>query len=355
MTETSTKFTEAHFNAKADRYYLALRSYPLARMTELLPFFFLINTFIKRDTRALTASDMLCGCGYVSSALNGCFRQIHGVDVSERMLRYYPFSPRIEKLKAAVDQHSELLRKKINVDVIVSLAGLHHVYELTDGELNKQRSNKLQQSVLAGWAEALPVNGVMIIADVSMPEHKPKFQSHKFSLINGDTPLAKRYQKYRGDMISQFNGLDDLIPGTPNTIDDYINTIIKNVPSVVEAQPGLWFREVVSRYGIYGHVDNFLNPQMVIKSVVDKSSFDVAYIEIPTPWIFPDYDAFLYFFYEKFVFGGVVHSLTQIDVKIRNLILNRASELLGITKLKGGTIAVGWRLGFYVFRRKETS
>src|SRR5687768_1903052 len=81
----STRAVEAHFNAKAKRWHRALAAAPAARRLEQLAFMLLIARHWRSDPRRAVAADLLCGSGFLSEALDGCFRLMIGVDVSQEM------------------------------------------------------------------------------------------------------------------------------------------------------------------------------------------------------------------------------------------------------------------------------
>lgn len=353
MREHSTRFTEAHFDAKADRYQAALQSCPSARAMETLPFLLFLNTLLDNPPGQLTASDMLCGSGVLTSTLRGCFRCIHGIDVSGQMLRHFPIGPGVDRCKASVDEQSEVLANRIRADVIVALAGLHHVYEVVDGQVDSATSDALQADVIQGWAAALPPGGVMVIADVTDPSVPVDRAQTDFEIRQRYPALNDRYIRTRNAMLEDSGFPSESVPSAPKSLGNYIQSVQSAFTGAHPANPGLWFREVVAKHGLYGHVDHFLNPKNILQSVGNDPAFSALYLEIPTPWVFPCLEAFVYFFYEKFALGPVVDSYEDITTSVREMIYADAKRFLGLTQIPQAGIAVGWRLGFYLFKRQS--
>lgn len=347
MKEHSIRFTEVHFDAKASRYQAAIRSSPLARTFEQLPFLLFLGSTINRDPHELVAADLLCGSGFLTHALRSCFRRIVGIDVSREMLAYFPVGENLERLKAGLDEHPEVLSTQVQPDVILALAGLHHVYEVVDGIKDPEASDALQQAVLMGWARSLPQHGVMIVADVTDPS-VPITYSSEGPLLDAISPaFLQVFEKHTRDLGTSLPLAGPLFSELPASISAYIDHVHAIAPCSREAQPGLWFRDVVARYGSFGHTDHFADPAVWIEPLV-REGFRVRYHEIPTPWVFASADALVFFFYEKFVFGPPVDSVRDIPSGIRSLIEKKTRRYLGLSELASGAVAVGWRLGFYV-------
>lgn len=352
MKRNSVSFTEAHFNAKAKRYQNALCAVPHARDLEFLPFLLLLGCHLDRDPRRLVAADLLCGSGVLTNSLRGCFRKIVGIDVSQGMLSSYPVGVGVTAVHAALDEHTDLLTNRIKPDVIMALAGLHHVYLMEDGHISDEASDKLQASVMLGWARSLPPHGVMIIADVTSPDVAVTFSENTTACPQAQEIISTRFSELSHGLGASIQGPSFFPNGLPSSVKDYVDTIAKYTNCGMEANPGAWFREVVASRGLYGHVDHFLRPGNLIESL-RREGYKVEYHELPTAWIFPSMEDFLFFFYEKFVFGPE----RSEGEEIQDLIQKHIPELpdlvqryLGIQEIEQGKIGIGWRLGYYVVK-----
>jgi len=353
MRVDPVRVTEAHFDAKADRYQGALRVAPQARDLELLPFLLFLNSKLPLNPKELVAGDLLCGGGILTSAVRGCFKQIYGVDVSKAMLSYYPVGPGLKRIKGSLDEHSNLLTTQMSPDVILSLVGLHHVYEIVNGNVDPEQSGILQQTTLLKWAQTLPPHGVMVVADVTDQSVQLAQYHNNNALQNLWTDLASRYSEMAATLNKYLSLPIGLNQSLPETINEYTSGVLSNAPDASKARPAVWFREVVCRYGLYGHTDHFLNPSKLV-SHLRTNGFEAEFYEMPTPWIFSSEDEFVYFFYEQFALGPKVDSIEGIPSEISDFIKDKVREYLGMNHLKHGGIAVGWRLGYYVISPRNS-
>lgn len=346
MSQRSTHFTESHFDAKADRYQAAIRSVLTARYLELIPFFLLLDSCLAADPLKLRAADLLCGSGYLTESLRGCFGQIHGVDVSQGMLRNFPRSARTIAVKAAVDEQTEILRDRIKPNIIVSLAGLHHIYEMENGQVEDAPSGQLQEQLILDWATSLPPEGVMVIADVTDPTLSAPFSKDNSPCRVLTRPLRQKVETLWQSLWQSIDISDSAAPFLSSSLAEYVRAIGDVTHCPAQASPGQWFRKVVAAHGMFGHVDHFLNPQSLL-GTLREHGFRAEYQEIPTPWLFPAREDFVYYFYEKFAFGPPAQSFSDISEPTQRLIETEANRHLGVCRLPGGGIAVGWRLGYY--------
>lgn len=288
--------------------------------------------------------------GYLTSSVKGLFRQCYGVDVSAGMLSYYPVSPGVKRIKSSLDKQSAILTNQIKPNIILSLAGIHHIYEIVDGEVYQEQSEALQETVILGWARSLTENGFMVIADVTKPDIPPVFPGKAVELESRNVLITERLKQLVEPLARITHDFDLFNENIPKTFAEYSNRLLAKLPTVAKSQPGLWFRNIVAERGIYGHIDYFLNAPKICETLIGNG-FDVQFYELPTPWIFNSLESFLYFFYEKFGFGPQVDSFDEIPTNIRLMIKTECENYLGITNLKGGAVSVGWRLGYYIVRK----
>lgn len=346
MNSDSTRFTEAHFDAKANRYQTAITSVPEARTLEILPFLLFLARHLRRDPMTLNVADLLCGSGFLTSGIKRCFGRVYGVDISAGMLQYYPVSHGVQRRKSALDEQSTILSREIKPDCIVALAGLHHVYEVVDGHVDEGLSDLLQQKILLEWANCLPKDGIMIVADVTNPAISVSYSKAPLSMTSRSETLTKQFVRMSKALELSISR-SFITNGRHELLGEYVESVATVAPPAARTSPGSYFREVVAKDGIYGHVDNFLNPAG-ITNALNSRGYGVEYYELPTPWLFPSIDEFIFFFYEKFALGPQVDSFDDIRPEFRAMIKNSADRYLGLIELEGGAVSVGWRLGYYV-------
>ena len=347
---TASQFSESHFDAKADRYHAAIRAVPTARYLEILPFFLLLNSHFRTAPSQLVIADLLCGGGYLSEAFRGCFRHLYGIDVSSRMLRMFPRSPTVSAIKAAVEEQTEILGK-LRPDIIVSLAGLHHIYHIQEGKVDPTFSTELQCQLILTWAKCLSPDGLMIIADVTDPGLPAAFTESDLSCKISDKSMADRaeflYRSLRQNLVLP----ETAMPFPSPTLSQHSTRLCDFTHSTAKASPGNWFRRIVAERGLYGHMDNFVNPNGLI-SFLTRNGFSAEYFEMPTPWLFPSKKDFVYYFYEKFAFGPPVQAYPDISSEMEVMIVDKADQFLGIYEFPSGGVSVGWRLGYYRILRQ---
>lgn len=342
---TSTHFSESHFDAKAERYHAAIRAVPSARYLELLPFFLILNSHFSDNETELVIADLLCGGGFLTEGFRGCFRQLYGIDVSQNMLRAFPRCANITAIKAALEEQPDIL-KKVKPNVIISLAGLHHIYEINNGKVELGPSADLQQQLVLAWANCLAPSGIMIIADVTDPTLPAPFLQDNINCQILNRTLAKRADFLFGSLRQSLDFPENTISFPAANLGQYVRSVCEFTQCREQTSPGAWFRNIVTEQGLYGHADHFLNPVSLIKSL-QKNGFQAEYYEMPTPWLFPSQEDFIYFFYEKFAFGPPSLSFSDIPQTTQKMIVNKAEEFLGVHYFSNGGVSVGWRLGYY--------
>lgn len=350
MRQRSSRLVEAHFDAKAERYHRAIRAVPAARDLEILPFLLLLDDALsERDPRSLSLADMLCGSGFLTQALRGCFGDIVGMDISGGMLKYYPVGPRLRRRKAALDDQSTVLQAGQRPDVIVSLAGLHHVFVLEGGRIDRDASDEVQARVISNWAASLAEGGALILADVTSPDEAPEFPTSAELLASGDGVFRERLgeleRQCRVLLRSEWPSVT-----RPTSALAYAEHVLSAAPGAASANPGNWFRDVVENYGLYGHTDHFLHPERLVTTLRGEG-LHASYVELPTPWIFPSVPDMQFFFYEKFALGPMGDAEDEIAAESRELIMELAAKHLTVREFPGGAVATGWRLGYYVVRK----
>jgi len=264
------------------------------------------------------------------------------------MLSTYPVGAGLECRKASLDEQSGMLRDVLRPDVIVTLAGLHHIYMVNGGTVNRAESTRLQQEVILSWAQTIPSHGALILADVTSPECEVRQLDKLLPLRDTFTAISHRFNQIGFNVAGVVRRRRFSSWNYPESISSYADYILgESSCALSAARPGAWFRDVISAQGLYGHVDHFLLPEALLSSLRELG-YKAYHFELPTPWLFSSLDDLIFFFYEKFAFGPPVDSFEDIASEIRDAICSQAEEYLGIAKLPGGAVSVGWRLGYYL-------
>lgn len=348
MNHESVALNRAYFDSKASRFHSAFASAPAARTFELLPLlFFLGNCSRKKSWQQSVLADLLCGDGYFAKGLDGCFGRIHGVDLSAALLSFFPKTSTTLSTIATLDESTDILREKIRPDAIISVAGLHHIYEIEHGVINPASSDKLQVEVLLNWMACLPKDGLMVISDIPDPG-----SAKEYSLPNNDWRIHDRILearlKARIELLAKELKLSTAsMQVQPTTIGEYVRQVLDYTNCSTNAQPGRWFREVVAKKSLFGHVDHFPKPTEIVPGLRARG-YNVEYYDLPTPLMFASVDSALYFMYEAFALGPKVESAAEIPQAFRGAMKEQIAEHLGIEANGRGPVSIGWRSGYYI-------
>jgi SAM-dependent methyltransferase len=347
----STDYAESHFDAKAERYQRALNLYPLARGFELLPFFLLLQRVGRWHTRPARLVDALCGGGYLTSALSPCFERTLGVDVSTRMLTFYPAGDTISSSQAPIETQFAVL-KQLRPDVVACLVGLHHVYDQQGSRIDREASDALQATVVEHWVRALAPHGCVIVADVADPDEKPPLHTELRTLPESETVFTQQLRIMLSNLAQSIAVSDTIMTDCPSSVGKYVDGVRLLAPQACRSRPALWFREIVNQHGAFGHADHF--PRMArLRDTLHSVGLDARYFEIPTPWAFASEDALVHFFHELFAFGPTAASPEKVSASKRAFILDQADRYLGLTYDAHGPVFSGWRLGYLVVRTRH--
>lgn len=351
MSLETLDLNRTYFDLKAARYHAAFKSAPAARTMELLPFLFFLGSQTQKKSENMVLADLLCGDGHFVGALDGSFRMIQGVDLSPALLSYFPSSATAKARVAAIDESSDLLARDLEPDAIISTAALHHIYHLENGLVDPVRSDERQLAVLLNWANSLPQDGVMVVADLPEPEEAVAFSTDDRRLRLQDGLLAAKADTRVQFLANELGQASLPWSGRPATIKEYVQQVVSfSHCAPQKAQPGRWFNEVVARKSLYGHVAHFPRPSVLVPGLQDKG-FQVEYHDLPTPLLFASTKAFVRFFYDAFALGPKLEGNSEVPASTEQSICRLVEEHLGIYRHPSGSVCVGWRSGYYCVTR----
>lgn len=345
MRLTSERMSEEQFNERGNRYCRAMEAVPDARRLEFAPYPLLLHRALAgRDPSGLLAADVLCGSGPLTRALGGVFRRIVGLDISAEMLSHYPVGEQVEAMRVPLSKQQALL-EALRPDVILGVAGMHHVFVVEDGELDPAASTEFQVMTLCSWASSLAPGGVLLIADGTHRAVDASFTDDARPLGRPTTALGERYAA-----LTRWGDVGHDGSGWPDSLAGHRDAVLTLAPVTPAHGPARWFGDFVNTHGIYGHSDHFLFPREIVDGV-RKRGLVIEYFELPTPWLFPSLDALAFYFHELFCLGPPAHGIGEVAPAARARILQWVEEGLGLHALRNGSFATGWRLGYYTLRR----
>jgi len=340
MKHDSMAFETAHFNRKALRWKRALRACPTARLWEVEPFRMLMRAHTDEVLGRATLLDMMAGNGFLSRHLDLGLRRVVGADIAGSMLEDFPG----EHICLSDEAQPPDVFERVQPDIIVSLAGMHHVYVEDDGRVLEEESQALQEKTLCGWLRA-PSAPLVVLADVTenpahertaMSDGAHSVQAH-FSAALLATPLPPAVRQLSGNQL---------------TLDQYARTWRAELarPEIRSSQGvASWFHEVVTPHGELGHREHFLRPTRLM-GAMRSQGLSACYLELPTPWVFRSVPEMLWFLNEKFLFAPTMDKSGIARTEIGRRIERWAHDYLGVRELPGGGLLLSWTLGFYFAR-----
>ena len=345
MNNQSQELNLSYFAAKGTRYHRAFANAPAARIMEVLPFLFLIGDRLPADTRNLVVADLLCGDGYFSAALAPCFQHAHAVDLSPALAPYIPRSGKITPHLQALDSSTRFVAD-LAPDVIISNAGLHHLYHLENGRVLPDQSDELQLSVLLNWVNSLRPNGVLVVADI--PGENGPFTQSTAPLQLTDGALRAQLFTQQAVQASAFGRLSLPWSLPPSNAHAYAAQVQAATHcSAGKTNPATWFREVVAKLSTYGHVDHFSRSSFLVPRLQERG-LTVGYYDLPTPLGFKDTESFIRFFNDAFGLSSELSVTEPVPETLTRSIIEHAEKHLGVWSDDAGTVWVGWRSGYYV-------
>lgn len=284
---------------RARRYWQAQQAHPAARTAELLGL--LPACLPADDSRSSVAVDLGAGTGYLSVLLDQIYDDVIRIDISPAMLQA-PGDVEDDEVVAdiglAVDQVSETRL----IDLVASLAVLHHICIAVDGVVDITRTEARQSEVIARWSNRLRTGGRMVIADVGA------------RISSNANYLPALASAFSGTWAREFtrSWLDDLdrkLPGyglsdalqifAPTDRNDAVNLPIllrsydEQGLEVDRWGPIPFFDEIVATRSIDGHEAFFHDEETLRTLLVGAGLTDVVVGVIPTPWLFnSEADAF---------------------------------------------------------------
>ena len=353
MEDEALNLNQDYFNNRAARHHAAFAAAPFARTFEILSFLYFLgsgNPSLRRKDAVL--GDLLCGDGYFSGHLDGCFRHVYGVDLSSGLLGFFPKSETASCIVEPVTETTNILEREVQPDFLVSMAGLHHIYSMVDGEVDASASDQKQIEVLSNWMKAVPDGGKMIVGDIPDSDSTGEFVVCDKAEEFFDDDLTRRGQAIRESLAREINLPRVPVEVWPERFGDFVGQIQNLVECVESCSPASWFREVAAKQNPQGHIDHFPSVNR-LKSGLEENGLNVDYYDIPTPLMFGSKDSALRFMHEAFGLGNQIETAADLSNDTRDKLEANIIEHLGIKELNSGQVFVGWRSAFYVVTHQQ--
>jgi len=341
-----TNIEKERFQKKANGYSKALKLVPYARDFEIIPILNILNDFLNKSDlskNSVRIVELMAGSGFLTNHLiNAGFKNIDVFEVSPDMvnnisinnskrnnINIHPISDITE-----IEEHL----KQIKPNIIISLAGYHHLIDYNDDKsINIDKSIDYQKRVTDICINSVAIKHLVLIIDIfsddilkaqPMPVYWKK-KRYKFLLPSKLIPNKISTSIYNSENIEVYSSI---------LFKNFINPASKNNSAIK------WFRNVIDKYTIAGHKDIAINKKF-IKEL--KKDYLVKYSSVYTPWIFKDRKQLndyikTFWFLEK---SSEKDKLKEIFDLIDVMNLSRTIE--------EGTTFFNWELTYITVQKKD--
>ncbi len=337
-----TKFIE-----KAPGYKEALHFAPLARGIEIFAIIGILDGYVK--SRGLSKSEVviaeiMAGNGYLSQFLvKAGYKRIHSLEASNHMANDSYLNDRYIQLHAIESIYSigDIL-KSIKPNVVISIAGFHHMLEYNNKGVNADKSIKKQKKVVDICMRNIEKNGMVVIADIrdddldDIIDEEPEYWS------------TRSFNKI-------YSGKDQLIPIDcrnrilkTKDISEYSKTVTDCLmpPLQIGKNPTTrWFHEVIDKETSVGHKDIPIGRKFIDSL---KETYKVNFAKINSPWLFTNIIEFRSFI-TSFWFTELINNKKKMDG-----IFQMAESINGIRNLENTErLSFGWNLAILTIQSNE--
>jgi hypothetical protein len=199
--------TREYFTLRADRYALCLRSYPFARILDLIPYCYFLRDAAARlgkrigDLRVL---DAFGGTGFLSYAFRHSGMQFTVADCCPAMLELGRNHADRVRWRETTNYFTRLAESEPETyDVILCHGGLHHVFAETDGQVDHALARQRQSLTIKNLSQLLVRKGTCIVSDI--PASPP---SNPFTGMDSQTvPNTTLLEVLGKDQVEEIHGL----------------------------------------------------------------------------------------------------------------------------------------------------
>lgn len=335
-----------YFGKRSERYALSLRSYPLARVLDLIPYCYFLRDAADRlgkKISELRVLDAFGGTGYLSFALRHSGIQFTVADCCPEMLNLGRNHGSRVRWRETTNYFSRLADSEPDCyDVVLCHGGLHHVIAENGGKVDHSLARQRQALTIENFSRLLAQNGTCIISDI--PDSPPTKQ------FSGSDSQALSYS-----ILKEILGRDQIDEITSLRIKPasfslaHLADAIRHRFStpITHPVPRYFFDHFVSKETPLGHNASFI-PLQDLDEIAQSASFVLhSRLDYRGPWLFPTQRAAAWFFREKFAFA----ESTPIgeDQESEDFVAKRISEQLGSKSIDYDLFAVNWGVVYSSF------
>lgn len=348
-SDSSLAATRDYFQQRAARYALCLKTYPLARILDLVPYCYTL-----RDTAArlgkpiseLRVLDAFGGTGFFSYAFRHSGMAFTVADCCPGMLQLGDHHLDHVGWRETADYFTNMANDEpASYDVILCHGGLHHVIaDTARGDLDHAVARKRQGTVLMNFARLLRPGGVCLLGDI------PARHSSRLLVGEDSAPLNEQ-------MLNSLLGKEQTaelhrlqVPVTQASSFEVSKIIRRQYAApTTHHVPRYFFDHFVQHDTPLGHRASFPSVGEV-QSMATAAGFHTrTRLDYVGPWLFPTAKEAAWFFREKFSYGPCV-SLGS-DQRSEDFVASRLASQLGIRNLPSQAVAVNWGVIYWTFTR----
>jgi hypothetical protein len=333
------------FMQKADDYKSALQLAPDARILEVSAIIGVLDGFIKDFSLSkseVKIVELMSGSGYLTKYLAKCgYKNIHALEASNSM------SSNINLDHKYITEHSikdifsiEPILMDIKPDIIISLAGFHHLMKYDDkNNIIINESIQKQKKAIDICMKYLNPNGLFILEDIYNIALHDKISIEP--IYWNTNSIKKILPKY---LIST-NLYKKLLK--TKKINNFFSLVRDNFAPPLQKQTNptnRWFNEVVDCYSTIGHKDVPIS-ELLLNSL--EKEYDMKFITFDCPWLFNNLEEC-----KNYIISFWFKEHKDNDEKLSK-ILDKAKKINGIHTLNNNHIAFGWSLSLVTIQHKE--
>lgn len=277
--ENSDALELEKFEKKSIGYKKALNVAPYARIHEILAIIGVIDGFIKKRNllkSEITIVDLMSGSGYLSKFLshNG-YKKIYAIEASNFMSCDSVDGYKNISLVSIPDINSiPDTIKKINPDIIVSLASFHHMIVYEGDAPNLNESIKKQEKIIDSCMHEMNKNSILIIVDIYNDDiFNIKLDEPNYWSTNTFRKIVKPFKEY--------GFVKDIV--STKSIKEFSDKLKKIMPNNANNPSHDWFHKVVDIKSTIGHKDVPISKEL-LESIQKK--YELHSVLINTPWVF---------------------------------------------------------------------
>lgn len=332
------------FSRKASEYKLALRVAPEAREIELRAVAAMVLGICETrgwSTEKVRIVDLMAGSGALSGMLErlGC-KSISAVEACLEMQG--PDTGGVEFLGADAFANLRAELDLLRPQIIVSLAGFHHLIERRGTRIDRTKSLLSQVRIADACLESLVQGGVLLIVDLVQDDGYVQLKLPTIGRWSGSAfegvPL---FSRELASSLSECRALSS-----------YEHALDAWFPNRSRSCSLRWFREYVDRWTVIGHDDVAISAD-ILEMLQLKWPGRIRFQRFTCPWIFESWAHAREFVLHKFGFY-VDQSPAQVD---EEKVFQAAKKCLSSVDAAEGEhpCALGWDLGAIMISSTDVS